>query len=516
MGRYLIGCDVGTTGAKAVLSDTDGIIYGSYYVEYPLHSPMPNWYEHNPNDYWDVFVKNMRHILSESGIDPADVAGISVSACGPNCVLVDREGNALKSAPIWMDRRGVEECEQVRNIYTDDEIFSVSGNSLDPHNGTIKLLWEKNHNPDIYDKTYKMLSPANFISMKLTGTFYCDYSNASLVSVVFDIVKRQWKYDMIEAIGLDPDKFPQLAPCSQVIGTVTDKAAQETGLAKGTPVVAGTIDCNASWLGNGTTQPGDACLSMGTAGALGVVHSEARFSRNLETIVHVADSENLYTTLAATSTCGGLLRYMRDTFTRAETEKATAEGKDIYDILTAEAEQIRPGADGLIILPYLSGERTPLWNPKARGVVFGLSFSHTRGHWVRALMESGIYAVYHCLKIMQDNQIKILDPISISEGGAKSPLWRQITSDILGKEMGYMKSAKGAPMGNVINAGVGVGLFKDYSAAKRFIKIDEVSKPDPNNHALYEEYFAVYRRLYEQVKDEYENVAQILDRQISG
>ncbi len=516
MGKYLIGCDVGTTGAKAVLSDTDGTIYGSYYVEYPLYSPLPNWYEHNPNDYWDVFVKNMKAILFQSGIDPAQVAGISVSACGPNCVLVDRDGNALKSAPIWMDRRAVEECELVRGHFSDDEIFTVSGNSLDPHNGTIKLLWEKNHNPEIYQKTYKMLSPANFISMKLTGSFYCDYSNASLVSVVFDIMKREWRYDMIEAIGLDADKFPDLAPCHKVIGTVTSRAASETGLAKGTPVVAGTIDCNASWLGNGTTQPGDACLSMGTAGALGVVHKEPRFSRNLETIVHVADSENLYTTLAATSTCGGLLRYMRDTFTREEARQAAAKGVDIYNVLAEEAENIRPGADGLIVLPYLSGERTPLWNPRARGVVFGLSFSHTRGHWVRAFMESGIYAVYHCLKIMQENNILISDPITISEGGAKSALWRQITSDILGKEMGYMKAAKGAPMGNVINAGVGIGLFPDYNAAKRFINIDEVTKPNLENHALYEEYFTIYRRLYEQVKDDYEDVARILEKQISG
>lgn len=185
MGKFLIGCDIGTSGAKAVIADEEGKVYGSCYVEYPLYSPRTGWFEHDPEDYWRVFKKNMQEILRQSKVKPSEVAGISVSACSPCCILVDRKGNPLKRSPIWMDRRAVDECEFIRNIYDDDEIFRVSANPLDPHSGAVKLLWEKNHNPDIYKETYKMLNPANFITMKLTGKFVTDYSNASLTGIVF-------------------------------------------------------------------------------------------------------------------------------------------------------------------------------------------------------------------------------------------------------------------------------------------------------------------------------------------
>ena len=284
-------------------------------------------------------------ILAKSGVSPSDVTGIGVSACSPCCVLVDKEGRALGNSQIWMDRRAVAECDAVREVYDDEAVFQVSANPLDPHSGAIKLLWEKNHRPELYKQTYKMLNPANFVSMRLTGEFVTDYSNASLVGVVFDIVARKWRMDMVEKIGLDPEKFARLAPCNEVIGTVTARAAAECGLAAGTPVVAGTVDCNAAWLGNGCTRPGDASLVMGTAGALGVVHDQPRFTRNLTTIVHTADSERLYTTLAGTSCCGGLLRYLRDCFTEEEAQALCSCGDNVYTKFDREAERIPAGPD---------------------------------------------------------------------------------------------------------------------------------------------------------------------------
>jgi sugar (pentulose or hexulose) kinase len=332
--------------------------------------------------------------------------------------------------------------------------------------------------------------------MRLTGEYVTDYSNASLVGVAFDIVNRRWRMDMVETIGLDPEKFARLAPCHKVIGTVTARAAAECGLAAGTPVVAGTVDCNAAWLGNGCTRPGDASFVMGTAGAMGVVHDQPRFTRNLTTIVHTADSERLYTTLAGTSCCGGLLRYLRDCF-------ADEAQPDAYRQFDSEAARVPAGSDGLIVLPYLAGERTPLWNPIARGMVFGLSLSHHRGHWVRAMMEGGIYAVYHCLKLMRESELPIPKSMLVSEGGATSALWRQIASDVMDVELSYMRDAKGAPTGDAINAGVGVGLFKDYDVARNLISIDQIHVPDPAAHATYERHFALYRKLSEDNKENY-------------
>jgi xylulokinase len=509
MANFLIGCDIGTSGAKAIVIDDQGKILACDYIEYPLYSSRPGWSEHDPKDYWKVFKHVVGGVIHASKIDVKNVKGISISACSPCSVFVDEKGNALDQSQTWLDRRAVNECDYIKQNYSADEIFELTANTLDPHIGALKLLWEKNNRPDIYRSTYKMLNPANYVTMLLTGKFATDYSNASLIGLLFDIRKREWRMDIAERVGLNPDKFAELSPCDRVVGEVTREAAAECGLAMGTPVVAGTVDCNASWLGNGATKPGDASFVMGTAGALGVVHENTIFTKSLTNIVHTAYSDRYYTTLAGTASCGGLLRYFRDTLAKTDSEIAKKSGKDIYDLLVNEAENISPGADGLLVLPYLSGERTPLWNPLARGVVFGISLAHTRGHWVRSMMESAVYAVYHCVKIMKENGLKMKTPIVMSEGGAKSLLWRQIAADIMGIEFTYTKDAKGAPMGNAVNAGVGVGIFKDYEVAKDFIEVNETNKPNMDNYKIYQQYFEQYLKLYQDVKQDFETLEVI-------
>lgn len=509
MAKYLVGCDIGTSSAKSVLIDLEGTVLASHYVEYTTYTPQPGWVEHDPEDYWRVFCENMQVILKESGVSAKEIAGVGVSACSPCCVLVDEQGRTLDRAQIWMDRRAVAECSRVREIYDDEMVFRVAANPLDPHSGAIKLLWEKEHRPDVYRRTFKMLNPANFVVLRLTGEFVTDYSNASMTGVVFDIVNRVWRTDMAEAIGLDAEKLARLTPCHEVVGQIHARAAAECGLAVGTPVVAGTVDCNAAWLGNGCTQPGDASLVMGTAGALGVVHEKPVFTRNLTTIIHTADSEHLYTTLAGTSCCGGLLRYLRDCFFREQAAACAENGEDIYELFDREAGSVPAGSDGLIVLPYFSGERTPLWNPLARGVVFGISLSHGRGHWIRAMMEGGMYAVYHCLELMKQSELPIKTPMLVSEGGAKSVLWRQIAADIFDTELTYMKQAKGAPMGDAINAGVGVGLLESCDVAKQWITVDQRHIPDVGRHTVYEQYYQLYRKLYEDNRENYDLLSAI-------
>lgn len=504
MAKYLIGCDIGTSSTKAVLIDLEGNVLGSHYVEYPTYKPQPGWLEHDPEDYWRVFKENVAVVLRKSGVSAGDVAGIGISSCGPNSVLVDREGHSLGNCQIWMDRRGVAECDYVRSIYDDDEIFRVSANPLDPHYGVIKLLWEKNHRPEVYDKTYKMLAACGYVNLRLTGKFVMDYSSASIMGIAFDIKKRRWRTDMLERIGLDPEKFPQVVPCHEVIGVVTKEAAAECGLASGTPVVAGTVDSNAAWLSNGCVHPGEASLVMGTAACMCVVHDEPKFTRNLMNSIHVAHSDKYYTTLCGTACCGGLLHYLRDCFASEAAAALEREGGDIYELFSEEAAAVKPGSDGLLVLPYFAGERTPLWNPVARGMVFGVSLSHTRGHWVRAMMEGAVYAAYHCLKLMQESGLDVKSPMPVSEGGANSNVWRQIVADVLNIETSYMKRSKGAPMGDAINAGVGVGLFKDWDVAKGFVRSDCINTPDMKAHQLYEDYYQLYRQLYEDNKKKYD------------
>ncbi|HIE44206.1 MAG TPA: carbohydrate kinase, partial [Candidatus Omnitrophica bacterium] len=327
--------------------------------------------------------------------------------------------------------------------------------------------------------------------------------------IVFDIVNRRWDEKMIERVGLDVDKFPEAYPCDQVIGEVARKATGETGLAPGTSVVAGTVDYNAASLAMGVIEEGDSSLIMGTGGVWGVVHKEPKFTKNLVTIIPTAYSRQKYTTTATLTCCAALMKYFRDTFGQVEQVAEKQLGVSAYEIMNLEAKKVSPGSDGLIILPYFMGERAPIWDPLARGVFFGLSLTHRRGHIIRAMMESVGYAVLHSIELVRQKGIKIEFPLFLGEGGAQSSLWRQIISNILKAECAYIKECRGAPAGNAINAGVGVGIFKNYHVVKDWLTITDKIKPDPKLHKFYNKIYQIYRQLYPVLKKHYKELAKV-------
>ncbi len=508
MADYLVGCDVGTSGTKAVVMDDQGRVLGSHYIEYPLLTPRPGWAEHDPEWYWNAVADTIGESIRQSAVDPKEIRGVSVSALSPACILVDRSLRPLQNGHIWMDRRGTAQTAWVKEHIGEDRVFAVSGNPTDPYYATIKLMWERDNRPDLYRQAYKLQTAADYPVMKLTGQAVTDYSNASLIGIAFDIVARKWDTALLDELGLDPDKFPDPRPCDEVIGQVTAEAAQRTGLARGTPVVAGTVDCNAAWVAGGAVDPGRASLVMGTAGVLGIVHDEPRFTKNMITIVHTARSRTSYTTLAAIVCCGALTRYFRDTFGQYEKQFASAMGLDAYEVLGLEAAAVPPGSDGLIVLPYFMGERTPIWDPLARGVLFGLSLAHTRGHYLRAMMEGAAYALLHNFELIRESGIRIDLPLVLGEGGARSPLWRQIIADVLNVPVVYDPSSKGAPVGNAVAAGVGTGVFPNYDVVKAWSRPGDPMLPDPGRHARYMEYYAIFRRLYDKVQGEYGALAE--------
>ncbi|HHY45784.1 MAG TPA: FGGY-family carbohydrate kinase [Firmicutes bacterium] len=507
MTKYLVGCDIGTGGTKAVVMSSDGEVLGNHFVEYPLITPRPGWAEHDPEWYWNAVAETIRVAIQRSRVSNRDIVGVSLSALSPACILVDKDLKPLQNAHIWMDRRATAECKWLKENIGDDRVFELSGNPIDPYYATAKLMWEKNNRPELYSRSYKMLTAKDYPMMKLTGQPVTDYSNASLIGIAFDIRKRRWDEDLIEEIGLDVEKFPEVHPCDEVIGEVTPEAAAATGLAPGTPVVAGTVDCNAAWVSNGITEEGDNSLVMGTAGVWGVVHDEPVFTRNMITIIHTAESRRKYTTLAALVSCGALIRYFRDTYGQLEVETGKKLDISPYDVMNLEAEKVPPGSDGLIILPYFMGERTPIWDPLARGVVFGLSLAHGRGHLIRAMMEAVGYGIRHNMELVRERNIKINSPTFLGEGGAQSRLWRHIICDILNVKGAYMAGGAGAPVGNAICAGVGVGVFKDYSVAKEFVKVTEVIEPDPEKHEYYTRLYRIYRDLYPALRRHFEDLA---------
>jgi xylulokinase len=517
MAGFLVGCDVGTGGTKAVVMATDGTVVGSHYIEYPLITQKNSEdrfpgakAEHDPELYWNAVADTIRISILNGKVNPSDIKGVSISALSPACILVDSDLRPLQNAHIWMDRRATVECDWLRSHIGEDRIFQLSANPVDPYYATTKLMWEKNNRLELYKKTYKVQTAADYPCLKLTGKAVTDYSNASLFGIVFDIVNRRWNEELIEEVGLDPSKFPDPYPCDEVIGEVTREASQQTGLACGTPVVAGTVDATAAWVAAGAVDSGSTQLVMGTAGVLGVVHEAPTFTRGMISLVHTADSRRKYTTVAALVSCGALIRYFRDQYGQLERSTESLSGISAYDIITKEAAHVPPGSDGLIVLPYFMGERTPIWDTHARGVIFGLNLNHGRGHLIRALMEGAGFALRHNLQLMRESGVKMTLPMVLSEGGAHNPLWRQIVADILGIECVYAESSKGAPVGNAIAAGVGVGIFKDYDVVKQWVKLGAKSVPNSLHHERYMKLYAIFRDLYPALKDQFVRLAEAI------
>jgi len=512
MASFLIGCDVGTSGTKSVIIDVEGNVLASHYIEYKLYTPRPSWAEHNPEDYWNAVADTMNACLKKSKVDPKEVKGVSISALSPGCILVDKDLKPMQYSHIWMDRRGVKESNWIKEHIGDQRVFDVCANPIDPYYGTVKLLWEKNNRPELYKKTYKLQTAADYPAMKLTGKAVTDNNNAALIGIAFDIRKKQWDTDMLEEIGIDPEIMPDIYPCDHVIGEVTKEAAERTGLAVGTPVMAGAVDATASYLAGGAVEDGDWSLTMGTAGCMGAIHTDEAFAWNMINMPHAAYSESMYASVGATIAFGSVTRYFRDTFAQYEKQFSNTIGVDVYDVMNVEAATAPVGSDGLVVIPYFSGERTPIWDPNARAVMFGWSLAHSRGHFLRALMEGAVYALYDNYVFMKESKVNVKTPLVVGEGGSKSDLWRQIVADVFNVPVAKMESNAGAPLGNALIAGVGVGIFKDYSMVKDWVQYSAINEPNKENNKIYMDLFGVYKEVYGGVKGQYNVLADILDK----
>jgi len=296
------------------------------------------------------------------------------------------------------------------------------------------------------------------------------------------------------------------------VGEVTAEAAAATSLAAGTPVCAGQVDCNAGWSGAGAIEAGDIQMNLGTCGNFGIIHDQPIFHDSMIAFNYTTDSERTFITVPTTTTGGHLIRYLRDTYFVKEKEEQTALGKDVYDLINEEAERVPVGSEGLLILPYLMGERTPIWDVYARGVIFGLSLHHTRGHLVRAMMEAVAYALYDSFTMIQETGIDIHSPIVLNEGGAKSRLWRRIITDVFNRPTVMVENRVGAPYGDALLAGIAIGMFKDYSIAREKASYVHPMEPDNAAHARYMDYFKLYKRLYSDVKDDFRALAELNKR----
>lgn len=507
-----MGIDYGTGGAKCSIINSEGREMAYSYREYPIFTPHPGWSEHDPKNYWVVACYLIREAIQKAGISPKEIKGIAVSSALPSLVMVDKQQNPVHNAYNLMDKRATRQVQWLREHIGEKRIFDISKNRLEDHPVITNLLWERDNRNTDFKRIHKALSIDGFITMKLTGKFSAHYSGAAFYGVAYNLLERKFDLELLKEIGLSPELFPRLYKCEDIIGEVTTLAASETGLVAGIPVAAGQVDCNAGWIGAGMTEEGDIQMNLGTCGNFGIITRDTDFPDSMINFAYTTESDKNYVIVPTTTTGGQLIRYMRDEFYKTEQQQEKTSGKDTFDLINEEAEKVSPGAEGLVVLPFLMGERTPIWDVHARGAIVGLSLNHTRGHVVRAMMESVAFALYDSYRILRDSGKKINYPIVLNEGGAKSPLWRSIITDVFNVPTILVKRRTGAPYGDALLAGVATGIFKDFSIAKQWTEYVEPMEPNTDNHALYQEYFGVYKDIYHHVKSDFKTLARLREK----
>jgi xylulokinase len=522
MADYLLGVDYGTGGAKACIIDLEGAVLGFAFSEYPSIHERPGWSEHDPHLYWQVCCALVQEALAEagaaSGCRPCEIRGIAVSSALPSLVMVDREHRPIERAYNLMDRRATQEVRWLKETCGEERLFQLTGNRLEDHPTIVNLLWEKRSRPQSYERIYKALTIDGYITLKLTGQAVLNKSAASFYGVAYDLRRLEFDLDLLDEIGIDPSLMPALARCDEIVGQVTSQAAEETGLVAGIPVAAGQVDCNAGYLGAGAVKEGDIQCNLGTVGNFGLVYKDQTFAfseTGYQTGInfpYTVDCENTLITVPTTMTGGQSIRFLRDRFAQCEVETERVLGVSAYDLLNLEAAKVPVGSEGLIVLPFLMGERTPIWDALSRCVVFGLSLNHTKGHLVRAMMEGVAYAMYDSFRLIQESGLKLNLPLVMNEGGAISVMWRQIIADVFDVPIVLVKRRIGAPFGDAILAGVATGVLPGFEVAQEWAEYVEPMEPDPENHERYMEYHRLYRRLYQHLAGDFQELAWIRDR----
>jgi xylulokinase len=512
--KYLLGMDFGTGGAKACLIDADGRTLGFAFEEYPIYTDHPGWSEHDADAYWSLACQLVRACLNKANVPAGDVKGVAVSSALPSLVLVDRMHQPVERAWNLLDRRATAEVSWLKNKIGEERLLRISGNRLEDHPCFVNLLWEKHQRPEGFARTWKALTIDGYLTLRLTGRPTLHYSAAAFFGVAYDLRRRSFDSGILDEIGVPLDMLPELVECTEIVGSVTAKAATDCGLVAGTPVAGGSVDCNASWLGAGAIEEGDFQSNLGTVGNFGIITRNLDFlfsptGRLMINFPYTVDSAHMYITVPTTLTGGQCLRWIRDAIGQSEVEAERAGGETAYDQLTRQAAQVPAGSDGLVVLPFLMGERTPIWDVDARGVVFGISLRHGKGHLVRAMMEAVAFAMYDSYRLIREAGLRVNLPMFLNEGGAVSALWRQIIADVFDVPIVLVKRRTGAPFGDAILAGVATGVLPDFTVSREWLETVDPIEPDPRTHERYLEVFGLYKQIYEHVKQDFQDLARI-------
>jgi xylulokinase len=495
MTRKIIGIDVGTGGTRAVLVDEKGEVFASATHDHAqFASPQNGWAEQDPRDWWKACQKALGKLIRENSVNKTEIAAIGLTGQMHGAVLLDENNEVLRPSLIWCDQRTQGECDQLNETIGERRLVELTSNPALTNFTLTKLMWVRTHEPEIWKRFRSFLLPKDYVRLQLTGVKATDVADAS-GTLLLDVAHRRWSLEMLAATHLDASCLPQLFESQQVVGKITARAAQATGLAEGTPVVAGAGDQAAGAIGMGIVKAGDVSATIGTSGVVFAATDQPFLDPRgrLHTFCHAIPKR--WHVMGVTQAAGLSLRWFRDTFGIA----INATGNP-YESLSREAAAIPAGADGVLWAPYLMGERTPHLDADVRGALIGLAASHGRGHIIRAILEGVAFSLKDSLTIFAEIGVPVND-IRLGGGGALSPLWRQIQADVYAKPVSQLAAEQGAAHGAAILAGVGAGLWTSVDeACTQFVRVASVVSPEKQSSEKMQQQYRIYRAIYPALK----------------
>lgn len=512
MADYLIGTDIGTSGTKTILMDTTGTLISSDLQEYDVLTPKALWAEQWPDVWLNATLTSIENAVKKAGVPAGQIKGIAISGLyGGSGIPLDENMEPVRPCLIWMDRRAEEQEQWVLQNIGSQRLHEITHNGTDPYYGYTKILWIKDNEPENWAKTRLFLPPNAYVIYKMTDEIAVDYSSAGNIAGIFDIETRTWSKEMLDAMGIPLSMMPQrIVESSDIVGTLTPQIAERLGLQAGIPVCAGGVDCVVATLGLGVFEPGSYAAAIGTSMCAALVHDKPIHADGLIEMPYVKDAKRLSYSFGGGATAGALIKWFRDHFARMEKEIEEKGGENAYVVLDREAAEIAPGSEGVLVLPYFMGERSPVWDTNARGVIFGLSLIHTRAHVYRAFLEAVAYSLRHS---MESTHTDLGDYILVAGGVAKSKLWRQIIADVTGYPVACPVNDVEANLGDVMLAGVGTGLLT-WEDVKSWQILDEKVQPNPKAHKLYSQYYTLYHSVYQNLKEDMKTIAALANNKI--
>jgi xylulokinase len=499
----LLGVDLGTTAVKALLINEAGETLASATVEYPLSTPRPLWSEQDPADWWRGTVEAIRQVLTRASISGADVRGVGLSGQMHGLTLLDRAGDVLRPAILWNDQRTADQCEEMmRRAGSPARMRELIANVPNPSYTAPKVLWVRENEPHIYERIAHILLPKDYIRYRLSGEFATEVGDATGMALL-DVRRRTWSDEMLRLLDIPRAWLPLCAESHVPTARVSQAAAQETGLAAGTPIVGGSGDQPAAAVGLGSVREGIVNVTLGTSGVVfaSIEHYPPMRDTAIEVFCHAVPETWFF--MGVMLSAGGSLRWHRDVVASGHPNLvSTAGNNDAYDVLLADAATIPIGAEGLAFLPYLTGERTPHRDPLARGAFVGLTLRHTQAHLARAVVEGISFGLRDSIELMRELGLHV-NEVRAAGGGARSAIWRQMLADIFEADIALVNSTEGGAFGVALLAGVGIGLWRDTrEACDAVIRVTARTSPssDPAVRRQYAEAYARFRDLYPALK----------------